>query len=175
VREYIAEGERRGFHEGYKCRIRNRWYVVPSIWTPDAFMLRQVHHHPKVILNRANATCTDTIHRVRFRNGASREAFAAAFLNSMTFAFAEVMGRSYGGGVLELEPKEAEDLPIPLNGAAQLDLKQIHELVLSGNIEAVLSLTDSVLLEKGLGLSTGAARMLRGIWEKLRDRRNARR
>ncbi len=175
VREYIAEGERRGFHEGYKCRIRHRWYVVPSIWTPDAFMLRQVHHHPKVILNRANATCTDTIHRVRFRNGTSREAFAAAFLNSMTFAFAEVMGRSYGGGVLELEPTEAEDLPIPLSGAAQLDLKQMNDLVLSGNIEAVLNLTDVVLLERGLGLSKGDVKMLRGIWEKLRDRRNARR
>jgi adenine-specific DNA-methyltransferase len=93
----------------------------------------------------------------------------------MTFAFAEVMGRSYGGGVLELEPREAEDLPIPLNGAAQLDLKQMNELVVSKNVEAALNLTDAVLLERGLGLSKGDIRMLRGIWEKLRDRRNARR
>jgi len=175
ARRYIAEGESKGFHEGYKCRIRDRWYVVPSIWTPHAFMLRQIHHYPKVILNRTNATCTDTIHRVRFHNGASREAFAAAFLNSMTFAFAEVMGRSYGGGVLELEPREAEDLPIPFDGAEQLDLKLINAMILAGDIEAVLNLTDSVLLQRGLGLPIEETRMLRGIWEKLRDRRNGRR
>lgn len=175
VRKYIAEGESRGLHKGYKCRIRDRWYVVPSVWTPDAFMLRQVHRYPKVILNRASATCTDTIHRVRFRNGTPREAFAAAFLNSMTFAFAEVMGRSYGGGVLELEPNEAEALPIPSNGAARPDLKQINELVLAGNIEAVLNMTDSVLLQGRLGLSRRETRMLREIWEKMRNRRIARR
>ena len=38
---------------------------------------------------------------------------AAASINSVTFAFSEVMGRSYGGGVLELEPREAEPLPFP--------------------------------------------------------------
>ncbi|MBI3322276.1 MAG: class I SAM-dependent methyltransferase [Candidatus Omnitrophica bacterium] len=175
ARKYIAEGESKGFHEGYKCRIRGRWYIVPSIWAPTAFMLRQVHRYPKVILNRTDATCTDTIHRVRFCNGTSREIFATAFLNSMTFAFSEVMGRSYGGGVLELEPKEAEGLPIPIDGAGRLDIKQINELVLAGNIEAVLDLTDSVLLERGLGLPMKETRMLRGIWRKLRDRRNARR
>ncbi len=175
ARRYITDGERRGFHEGYKCRIRGRWYVVPSIWTPNAFMLRQIHHYPKVILNRADTTCTDTIHRVRFRNGTSQEAFATSFLNSMTFAFAEVMGRSYGGGVLELEPREAENLPIPCSGTARLDVQHINQLVLTGNIESVLNLTDSILLQKGMGLSVVETRMLRRIWEKLRDRRNARR
>ena len=98
-------------------KIRNRWYVVPSVWVPNAFMLRQVHHYPKIILNDADATCTDTIHRVRLRNGTSAKTVAAAFLNSLTFAFSEVIGRSYGGGVLELEPNEAEMLPLPLLGA----------------------------------------------------------
>jgi adenine-specific DNA-methyltransferase len=70
ARIYIASGEAKSLHTGYKCRIRKRWYVVPSIWTPDAFMLRQVHGYPKIIVNEAGATCTDTIHRVRFRNGA---------------------------------------------------------------------------------------------------------
>lgn len=175
LQNYIAEGQKKGFHLGYKCRIRDPWYVVPSVWMPHAFLLRQVHQFPKVIMNRANATCTDTIHRVRFRNGTDQETFAAAFLNSITFAFAEVLGRSYGGGVLELEPKEAEALPIPMIGADRLDFRQIDKLVVAGRIEEVLALTDEVLLKDGLGLSTREARMLRGIWEKLRNRRIARR
>jgi adenine-specific DNA-methyltransferase len=171
AREYVEAGEKAGLNAGYKCRIRNRWYVVPSVWTPDAFMLRQVHAFPKIILNKSGATCTDTIHRVKFRNGVKGRDVAAAFLNSLTFAFAEVTGRSYGGGVLELEPNEAERLPIPLGGAEKLDLGQIHELLLNSDVNGVLDMADKVLLVDGLGLTGEEAKMLRGIWQKLRDRR----
>jgi adenine-specific DNA-methyltransferase len=171
AREYVVGGEKAEFHIGYKCRIRHRWYVVPSIWTPDAFMLRQVHGYPKIIVNKAKTTCTDTIHRVKLRNGAKADVVAAAFLNSLTFAFSEVIGRSYGGGVLELEPNEAEKLPLPLNGAETLDLKQIHKFLLNDDIGAVLDLTDKVLLIEGLGLSLKETTLLRRIWQKLRDRR----
>jgi len=171
AKHYVLSGEEAKLHVGYKCRIRNRWYIVPSVWTPDAFMLRQVHAYPKIILNKAGTTCTDTIHRIKLRNGTKGSVIAAAFLNSLTFAFSEVTGRSYGGGVLELEPNEAERLPLPLKGADKLDLKQLHELLLSETIERVLDTTDKVLLIEGLGLSFKEAKMLRGIWQKLRDRR----
>lgn len=171
ARKYVEAGEEAELNTGYKCRIRNRWYVVPSVWTPDAFMLRQVHAYPKIILNRAGATCTDTIHRVRVRAGVSGEAVAAAFLNSLTFAFSEVMGRSYGGGVLELEPNEAEKLPIPLGGSEGLDLRRLHELLQENDISSVLEQNDKALLSDGLGLNRREVRTIRGIWQKLRDRR----
>jgi adenine-specific DNA-methyltransferase len=163
LKEYVTSGEEKGLNKGYKCRIRNRWYVVPSVWIPHAFMLRQVHNYPKIILNAAAATCTDTIHRVQLRNGIPARTVATAFLNSLTFAFSEVIGRSYGGGVLELEPNEAEKLPLPLIGA--------DTLLREGNIYAVLDITDEALLRKGMGLSIEETRMLRTIWQKLRDRR----
>ena len=81
------------------------------------------------------------------------------------------MGRSYGGGVLELEPTEAESLPLPLTNADRLDFQQIDQLVADRKIEDALDLTDSVLLEQGLGLSQGEIRLLRHAWQKLRDRR----
>lgn len=171
LKAYIRQGEAVGVHTGYKCRIRPYWYKVPSTWVPDAFMLRQVHGYPKIILNQTAATCTDTIHRIRFRNGALGKVIAPAFLNSLTFAFTEVTGRSYGGGVLELEPNEAERLPLPLIGAEQLDFNYIHNLLLQGNIESVLNVTDHLLLVEGLGLSLAQVQRLRGIWAKLRDRR----
>ena len=171
VKEYVISGEEKGLNKGYKCRIRDRWYIVPSVWIPQAFMLRQVHSYPKIILNDAAATCTDTIHRVKLRNGVPARTVAAAFLNSLTFAFSEVMGRSYGGGVLELEPNEAEKLPLPLMGADTLDLDELDKLLREGNIYAVLDITDEVLLRKGIGLSMEETRLLRIIWQKLRDRR----
>ncbi len=171
LRKYISAGEAKEMHKGYKCRIRNHWYAVPSVWIPQAFMLRQVHAYPKIILNDAVTTCTDTIHRVKFRNDAPPRQVAAAFMNSLTFAFAEVIGRSYGGGVLELEPNEAEKLPVPLIGSDKLDLDMLDCFERRGDIYAILDVTDKVLLREGMGLSLEETRQLRTIWEKLRDRR----
>jgi adenine-specific DNA-methyltransferase len=175
LQDYVKTGEEAGFHTKYKCRIRPRWYVVPSVWAPAAFMLRQIHAYPKLILNTAGATSTDTIHRVRLINGVNGKVVTAAFLNSLTFAFAEVIGRSYGGGVLELEPNEAENIPLPLAGAEDLDFMEIHNALLRDDIDSVLNMTDDVLLIKGLGLSARDVRSVRSIWEKLRDRRINRR
>jgi adenine-specific DNA-methyltransferase len=171
VQQYVIEGEEQGFHKGYKCRIRDHWYAVPSIWTPDAFMLRQIHNHPRLILNGTDATSTDTIHRVRFNAKAPPKTVAAAFLNSLTFAFAEVMGRSYGGGVLELEPNEAERLLLPLQDAERLNFDHIDTLVRRGDIEAVLAITDQTLLIEGLKLSQREVATLCNAWRRLRDRR----
>lgn len=171
ARQYIFLGEKNNLHTGYKCRTRKRWYIVPSLGVPQAFMLRQVHSYPKLVLNKAKATCTDTIHRVNFVNGVSGEEAVLAFLNSLTFAFAEVTGRSYGGGVLTFEPSEAEKLPIPLGAAKLLNFKQIDKLLRENNINAVLDITDEVLLHQGMRLSRNKIRMIRGIWEKLSKRR----
>lgn len=171
VKNYVVQGEKNLVHTGYKCRIRERWYVVPSMWRPDGFMLRQIHLYPKIIVNRTEATSTDTIHRVRFISDLPPTAIAAAFLNSLTFAFSEIVGRSYGGGVLELEPNEAENLPLPLNNAHLLDFDHINTLLLAGKIEDVLDITDRVLLIDGLGMNVQEVEHLRGIWYKLRDRR----
>lgn len=175
ARAYIRAGEARNQHIGYKCRLRSPWYVVPATWIPDAFALRQVHRFPKLVLNDAGATTTDTVHRVRFKHGVDPREVAAAFLNSMTFAFAEVMGRSYGGGVLTFEPSEVEGLPIPLRGSGQLDVDYIDDALRRGDIVSVLDHTDRVLLKENLGLGDRDIRDLRGIWDRLRDRRINRR
>lgn len=171
LKDYILRGEREKVHKGYKCSIRNRWYIVPSVWVPDAFLLRQIHSYPKIIINEAGATSTDTIHRIRFRNGHRGRTVAAAFVNSLTFAFSEVVGRSYGGGVLELEPNEAEDIPIPLENMKALDAEGIHRLLLQDKVEEALDITDHHLLIQGVGLSRKEAKAVRNIWKTLRDRR----
>ncbi len=171
LRAYVLKGEEANYQKGYKCSIRRPWYVVPSVWNPEAFMLRQIHGYPKLILNEAEATCTDTIHRVRFNGALDKRCVVAAFMNVLTFAFAEVTGRGYGGGVLTFEPSEAERLLLPLVGAENLDLDDCDKLLRSDGIEVVLARTDEILLKDGLGLDSREVKMLHTIWTKLRDRR----
>lgn len=173
--DYLVEGEAAEVHLGYKCSIRKKWWSVPSTWKPDAFMLRQIYDHPRVISNATKATSTDTVHRVRMLNGTAPAAFAAASINSATFAFSEVMGRSYGGGVLELEPSEAEALPLPdPSGLGDGDVDVVDRLLRAGDLEAALDYVDERLLIRGAGLDADLVARLRSSWERLRDRRLAR-
>lgn len=172
IQEYIDDGEEKEYHKGYKCSLRDPWYEVPSTWVPDGFLLRQIHRYPKFVVNETDATCTDTIHRVNYTgNDSVREQFFAATHNSLTWAFSEIVGRSYGGGVLELEPNEAEELPVPTNNWEKLELDKVHRLLKEDGPEAVLQYTDEILLKQGMDLSDGQIEMLRNIWTKLHERR----
>ena len=51
AQRYINWGEQQNYNKNYKCRIRKRWYVVPSSWTAEAFLIRQASLYPKMILN----------------------------------------------------------------------------------------------------------------------------
>lgn len=169
LEEYIALGEERKVDKGYKCSIRRKWYVVPSRWRPGGFMLRQVHTFPRLALNRTPATSTDTVHRVAFKDEATAEALVAAFHNSATFLFAEIFGRSYGGGILELEPTEAENLLVPSLQAAP-SLKKVDAALRKGDVDALVRLGDQALTAT-VELSPDDLRGLFDGWTRLRDRR----
>lgn len=170
-RSYIDFGEGQKYHEGYKCKLRKRWYIVPRTWKADAFMLRQVNKYPKIVFNDTNAQNTDTLHKVRFMEGVNGRAVSAAFLNSFTFALCEIIGRSYGGGVLTFEPGEVRKIKIPMQNADELDFVLVDRYVRNGQIDALLEYTDRILLERGLGLTYDEVLELRGIWNRLSDRR----
>lgn len=171
---YIQQAEREGVHKGYKCSIRKRWYDVPSIYVPDAFLFRQIHDAPLLVANKARVTSTDTIHRVRFHREIAAQTVAAAFCNSLTFAWAKVCGRSYGGGLLELEPREALELPIPLKAADAIDEKKLDRILRKDGLEAALDYSDPILLGDGLGMSAAEVHAVRKCWVQLRDRRKNR-
>ncbi|OBK20541.1 lactate dehydrogenase [Mycobacterium asiaticum] len=169
---HIEAGEAAGVHLGYKCSLRKPWWITPSPWIPDLFMLRQIHRAPRLTVNAAAATSTDTVHRVRTGGGTDAAALATVFHNSVTFAFAEIMGRSYGGGILELEPREAEALPIPHPDHADSELAADVDLLLRANeIEKALDMVDRRVLIERLGLPPQLVADCRAAHVTLRDRR----
>lgn len=173
--KYLKSGKKAKVHEGYKCRVRKRWYEVPSVFVPDGFLFRQIYKYPLLVVNNSGAASTDTIHRVRFLNGAKPKLLAASFFNSLTLAWSEVGGRSYGGGVLELETREAEKMPIPYFENVDLDIEKVDTLQRQDKWEEALDYVDSVLLKDCVGFDNLMIRSLRKAWEELRDRRIVRR
>jgi adenine-specific DNA methylase len=170
--KYIQYGENQDIHKGYKCRIRDVWYVVPSLWIPDGLFIRRNNRFPRLIVNQAEAYTTDTMHRVRLKNDTDIRALSASFYNSLSFAFAETCGRSYGGGVLELMPNEVQNILIPYQQENQKYLKKIDNF-LRKNKDAteLLKFTNQLFLKEQLGFSQSDIDLVNGIWEKLSSRR----
>lgn len=114
---------------------------------------------------------TDTLHKIRFREQVDGRAVTAAFLNSFTLAMCEIIGRSYGGGVLTFEPGEVRKLMIPIEGSSNLDFELIDRLAKESRIEEILDYTDKILLEDHLNLTHEEVLLLRGVWNRLSNRR----
>ena len=176
-KEYISLGEANGEHEGYKCSIRDRWYIVPSVWVPDAFFLRRNNLYPKFVLNRCNAVSTDTMHRMKFNSDVKPENILLAYYNSISFAFTEICGRSYGGGVLEILPGEMGNIMLPKlddidEETCRSLLKRIDAIVREDDdIEKALDIVDKEILVDALGIEAEWCEKCRAIWKKMQRRR----
>lgn len=169
---YIEQGETKGIHEGYKCGIRDDWFVVPSLKISDALFLRRNNLFPKIVQNEANAYTTDTMHRVFLKKNTNLKALVASYYNSVSLAFSEICGRSYGGGVLELMPNEVEKILLPYSEKNAELLDEIDFMFRSKkNIHEILTITDKKILRDNLGLDKRDISLANGIWKKLSLRR----
>ena len=181
--EYVQQGEREGIHKGYKCRIRDEWQIMPSAWVSEALFTRRNNIYPRLIINQAKAYTTDTMHRVTIKKDSkllnlkkiALEAVVASYYNSLSFAFAEVCGRSHGGGALELMPNEVEDVLLPYNEANSKILDQIDAMMREGSdIDEILQFTDPIILKEGCSFSESEIKTANNIWKKLLNRRMSR-
>jgi adenine-specific DNA-methyltransferase len=168
VREYIELGELENLHTRYKCRIREPWYTVPSVRATHIGMLKRSHDVPRLISNKIGAYTTDTAYRIRSTRAPEQLVFA--FFNSLTALSAELEGRHYGGGVLELVPSEIEKLVVPVPKKMKPRLAQLDRAIRTLDASEVLEQQNiSVLGALGMGSSDQAT--LTSAWDRLRNRR----
>lgn len=139
---YVEAGRIAGVNEAYKCRVRKTWFKVPIVQPADLLLTCMNADTPRLTTNNAGVHHLNSIHGVYLRPDVQklgRELLPLASLNSITLLHAEMVGRAYGGGILKLEPREADlwSMPSP-------DLLQSHAVALRGIYSEV-----AVLLSKG--------------------------
>ncbi|MGI6230110.1 MAG: HsdM family class I SAM-dependent methyltransferase [Tractidigestivibacter sp.] len=153
---YLVHGEKSGVSHAYKCRTRNPWWRVPGVRSCDLFFTYMNGIGPNLCSNDANLVFLNSVHgmflRSEFRSLA-KETLPLATLNSVTLLSAELVGRSYGGGILKLEPREAGKMLVPnyefLDASRNelLSIKgEVSELLSSGKRDGATMLVDDVLL-----------------------------
>jgi adenine-specific DNA methylase len=170
---YVKSGESQKLHLRFKCRTRDPWYTVPSVFAAPVGMLKRSHEYPRLVLNRIGAFTTDTAYRIVPKPGVSAERLVCSFVNSLTALCCELEGRHYGGGVLELIPSEIRRLLVPLpQGLGASDLRTLDQSFRSGlDAASVLEAQDRKILG-GVGLSQRAQSDLQHAWWRLRSRRH---
>jgi hypothetical protein len=137
-------------------------------------MLKRSHKYPRLVLNEFGAYSTDTAYRIRMRPEYVTRArdLTFSFMNSLTFLSAELEGRHYGGGVLEMVPSEIERLLIPLERVDIRTLSDVDKMVRRGmNVDDLLRHTDPIIIQQGLGLSQAEIAVIQAAYRRLRDRR----
>lgn len=175
VKAYINNGEKEGINNGYKTGIRDEWYIIPSIKLSDALFLRRNNQYPKFVLNEAKAYTTDTMHRVFIKEGVNKKAFVASYYNSLSFTFAEILGRNFGGGCLELMPSEVGDIYMPYRVENETLFAEIDKMLRhKRTADEILDYTDRAILHEGMGLSMEEVQTARSIWHKIMGRRLSR-
>ena len=134
LRNYLATCPRLKRHVNKTFRRRELWHRPDDGCSPDAFFPYMYHHGPRLILNEAETTSTNTIHRVYFKEepfaicekfpsctsgGSTVEKIwlskigwwrmcALSILSTFSQLSGELQGRSYGAGILKHEPSEAK-------------------------------------------------------------------
>lgn len=116
-------------------------------------------------------------HRIKFNEGIEPERAILSYYNSISFAFTELCGRSYGGGVLEILPGEVGNIYVPKLDMVPIEeirdlLEQIDSIVRNNqNIEDALDIVDKKILVDILGFEQKVCADARSIWKKLQRRR----
>jgi hypothetical protein len=184
AQRYIDAGYTAGVQNAYKCRIRRPWYRVPLLRPADLLLTCMNADTPRLVTNQVHAHHLNSVHGVYLHDthrAAGRELLPLAMLNSVTVLHAEMVGRAYGGGILKIEPREADRWAVPslelVNSRAdelRAVRRQIATLLRHGRLMEAVAIIDDVLdLQAQLG-SLKALKSLQVAHDSLSSRRTAR-
>ena len=141
---------------------RSPWWAVDAGPCCDAIFTYMNHTGPRLILAERGIRCTNTLHRVSFSEDVScsqRHVAALTLVSTFGQLMAEKAGRTYGGGVIKFELKEARSLPIlqPKVRVKGEFVGRINNLILCGENERARQAVDEMLLPSILGTSWKSA------------------
>lgn len=182
--EYIKAGHTAGVDQAYKCRVRRTWYQVPLLPPADLLLTCMNADTPRLTTNEAGALHLNSVHGVYLSDEhreLGRELLPLASLNSVTLLNAEMVGRSYGGGILKIEPREADvwAMPSPTLVAARADAlraikPRVGRLLRTGELLEAVKVVDQALLLDATELSAHDVDVVRRAHQTMTSRRVAR-
>ena len=129
---------------------------------------------PRLVANDAGAVAPNSLHILRFRTDLiDGRSLAGLWQTSLTALSAEIEGHSLGGGMLKLEPTEAEKILVPWPRVATSQLTELAGELdeLARRSKPVGDRANEEVLQQQLGLSRSDCQLLSSAVDTLRERR----
>jgi hypothetical protein len=130
VRRYLDTEAGHEARLAYKCRMREPWYSVPDVQVPDFFLSYMSGRSASLVRNDAHCTCTNSVHSVRLLDAKSAKHLQTAWQSPLARLSCELEGHPLGGGMLKLEPREAQRVIIPSDASLSPD----HAAIVAGGL-----------------------------------------
>lgn len=151
VQKYLKAFDTVARESNETFKKNEKWHQPPMGTIPDAFLSYMHHTGPRLVSNEANVYCTNSVHRVYFKPRISalhRLALAISVVSTIGQFSAEIEGRSYGSGVLKIEPSEAKQILVVAPPQADLgklraQAREIDALLRVGQAVKARCLADS--------------------------------
>lgn len=115
AKKYVATFSDIERQQNSTFRRRKDWLRADDGRIPDAFFSYMMHDGPRMVLNSAAINATNSIHRIYFQPTVSpqiRKLAVISLCSTFSQLSAEHVGRSYGSGVLKVEPTEASKISL---------------------------------------------------------------
>lgn len=155
---------------------RTPWWDVDAGTPSDAIFTYMNDWGPRLVLADAGVRCTNTLHCVRFVGGstiAQRQTASLSLLTTFGQLAAERIGRSYGGGLLKFELKDARGFPIlPVQEGVQAAFALADSALVAGDVAEATRIADEALLAP---LSADWETIVGQLREEIHARRELRR
>ncbi len=117
IRRYLATPAADKARTAYKCRVRKPWYVVPAVSVPDGFLTYMSGERVSLIQNKAGCVATNSVHVVSMNAGCPFDLIQRGWDTPLARLSCEIEGHPLGGGMLKIEPREAQRIVVPREGA----------------------------------------------------------
>jgi len=110
--KYLEYGEEKKYHLRPTTKNRKKWYDIGERSPAPILCARLVWTRLFFVWNKANALANDIFYEIRPHNDDDTILLLGFLNSSLAGLLFESVGRSYGGGVLELKVYEAKEFPV---------------------------------------------------------------
>lgn len=132
VKRYLDSAEGKSARDTYKCRNRRPWYSVPDVVIPDFFLSYMSGVRPNLVENGAKCSCTNSVHAVIVKRKEYKRVLRDNWDSPLAQLSCELEGHPLGGGLLKLEPGEAQKVLLKSRVADSAEhLKAIEDSIQS--------------------------------------------
>lgn len=172
-KRYIKHGEAKGINNGYKCRVRNPWYIIPGLEIPDV-ILTVFGDVPKLLLNSGRFYISNSL-LSGFSKVKNSKELICRWYNSLTLLSIETTIHSLGGGTLVFIPGETDKLEVISDFPAdkiESTFELLSDFAHKNKTEDIYKYGDNIVLKEIYGFSDERIDNIRNALSILRSWRN---